>query len=983
MGSTTNRLDPVEDYARLLMQQATARILENTGFAQAGERALTTLTDITRFMMQKLWIDAKQFAEHAGRIEPNFTDAHMVFENLQFNVTELHDYLQQTYSIPPKRKVPQFPVQLESSSSSLYDPVSERELAERSEDIPRFMPPIHPEWCSNAVSPCSSLPITSVCDATQKSNLEETNSENSNETMMQQQQSTASDNNKDENGMQQTNNQRGSSRSSTSSSKCRVAFPDFSGLTAKDLGLIRQKRSSFASLQNAEPSGISSSANISSVHSNDNINTDHNANTNNKDTTTSPVTINTVKLKHRKAVNHIINIANKDDTSNTSNNAEKLYHHHQQTKLTVSQQQQQQSVSTSNVNDNSANQPSTSTNTEAVSMVRSKEVISSQLKLESDETQSENNFPVRRASGMFGMPPSAVVMHHHQHHHAALGGARMVSTASDSNLLRTAGTGSGAGSGGGGGGASDDGGSPGKSKKKKAKKLHDKEKKEKHKSKDKSHKEKRKQQQQQQEIGGCSLNATASCSSSISSSSCSVFGMNTTQATSTISTSYLQVASAASLVTAAAAAATGKQLISTSRQQFQLHDDLPLSAALVAARGGAGAEPCAVPGTSMNTSCWLDNATIPKSESVRLDVSQAVDEKPSIGCAASSSGLVTKFHVSSTSSSHKAAAALKSPSNNTNEVRRQTHSTKISVSSEQESCSKKSIVAIVAKVVIEGSDSSRSERKAKDSDKGCNSAQRGIRKANGDELGLLSAEGLDSAKRRKQQEGASLGVAGSSEYSCSSATASASAAGIARKTKANPREVLATAAAGKVVGTGTGTGNGAGTGRDKEVKRKTFGERAASEESAKHNANVLKLKFHPSASNLQQHNTHNNNETPKITVKLSRTSDAQQNKDLTALSSSSKAAASEVTMRSQNESQEKEKGDEVVSEAQLNSIEEALMGRLSPKTWEDEGRGEGELVLVVDGKEKSTDGVITASGGVVKKRKHKRVSGLSFDRLIG
>uniref|UniRef100_A0A914RIT8 Bromodomain associated domain-containing protein n=1 Tax=Parascaris equorum TaxID=6256 RepID=A0A914RIT8_PAREQ len=65
MGS--NRpLDPTEDYARLLVQQATARILENTGFAQSGERALATLSDITRKLLQKMWFEAKMFAEHGS-----------------------------------------------------------------------------------------------------------------------------------------------------------------------------------------------------------------------------------------------------------------------------------------------------------------------------------------------------------------------------------------------------------------------------------------------------------------------------------------------------------------------------------------------------------------------------------------------------------------------------------------------------------------------------------------------------------------------------------------------------------------------------------------------------------------------------------------------------------------------------------------------------------------------------------------------------
>ncbi|VDM48839.1 unnamed protein product [Toxocara canis] len=213
MGS--NRpLDPAEDYARFLVQQATARILENTGFAQASERALATLSDITRMIMEKMWTDAKGFAEHAGRRQPNFSDAHMVFQKLHFNVTELHDYLQQTFPIPPERKLGSY----------------------------NAVPSVVPNYTTDTDGPSSSCaPQANSCPS--------------------------------------------SDRRGSRTPKCRVPFPDFTGLTAKDLGLVRQKRAAITvSSKGAEPSGISSSANVSAAHAAAN----------------NTSGIPTTKLKHRK-----------------------------------------------------------------------------------------------------------------------------------------------------------------------------------------------------------------------------------------------------------------------------------------------------------------------------------------------------------------------------------------------------------------------------------------------------------------------------------------------------------------------------------------------------------------------------------------------------------------------------------------------------------------------------------------------------------
>lgn len=40
-----------------------------------------------------------------------------------------------------------FPVGLKTDAS-IYGPVSERELNERPESIPRYFPAVHPEWCA-------------------------------------------------------------------------------------------------------------------------------------------------------------------------------------------------------------------------------------------------------------------------------------------------------------------------------------------------------------------------------------------------------------------------------------------------------------------------------------------------------------------------------------------------------------------------------------------------------------------------------------------------------------------------------------------------------------------------------------------------------------------------------------------------------------------------------------------------------------------
>lgn len=99
----------------------------------------------------------------------------MVFAKLMFSPAELHAFMKQVQCDPLENivsvcfanflrlilntataqsflifKVPLFPVRKCSPNSySIYGPVSDKELAERPEHIPRYFPAMHPEWCSD------------------------------------------------------------------------------------------------------------------------------------------------------------------------------------------------------------------------------------------------------------------------------------------------------------------------------------------------------------------------------------------------------------------------------------------------------------------------------------------------------------------------------------------------------------------------------------------------------------------------------------------------------------------------------------------------------------------------------------------------------------------------------------------------------------------------------------------------------------------
>uniref|UniRef100_A0A0R3RY12 BTP domain-containing protein n=1 Tax=Elaeophora elaphi TaxID=1147741 RepID=A0A0R3RY12_9BILA len=220
-------LEPSEDYALHYLTRSVVKMMDNIGFSTCHESVLNILTDLCRRYMQKLWADSKVFAEHAGRRYPIFEDANMVFGKLMFSAAELHAFMKQVQYDPLEDNVPLFPISKSSVTVlSMYGPVSDKELAERPEYIPRYFPAMHPEWCSDHTG-VRAVDIL-MKDAAQKRAI----------------------------------NSRCTARGRMTKSK--ISFPDFSGSTAKELGFVRpQKLPSRKTVE--EPSGISSSANIAAM----------------------------------------------------------------------------------------------------------------------------------------------------------------------------------------------------------------------------------------------------------------------------------------------------------------------------------------------------------------------------------------------------------------------------------------------------------------------------------------------------------------------------------------------------------------------------------------------------------------------------------------------------------------------------------------------------------------------------------------------
>ncbi|CAG9537347.1 unnamed protein product [Cercopithifilaria johnstoni] len=237
-------LEPSEDYALHYLTQSVVKMIDNIGFSTCHESVLNILTDLCRRYMQKLWVDSKVFAEHAGRRYPIFEDANMVFGKLMFSAAELHSFMKQVQHDPLENSVPLFPVRKSSTNLlGIYGPVSDKELAERPEHIPRYFPAMHPEWCIDHVGVRAVNVL--MKDA----------------------------------ALRQAKNNRCTPRGRVT--RPRISFPDFSGSTAKELGFVRpQKLPSRKVIE--EPSGISSSANIAALQ------------------TTSTATNSATKTKHRK-----------------------------------------------------------------------------------------------------------------------------------------------------------------------------------------------------------------------------------------------------------------------------------------------------------------------------------------------------------------------------------------------------------------------------------------------------------------------------------------------------------------------------------------------------------------------------------------------------------------------------------------------------------------------------------------------------------
>ncbi|VDP12129.1 unnamed protein product [Onchocerca flexuosa] len=224
----TRSLEASEDYALHYLTRSIVKMMDNIGFSTCHESVLYILTDLCKRYMQKLWVDSKVFAEHAGRRYPIFEDANMAFGKLMFSAAELHAFMKQVEHDPFENDVPLFPVRkLSPNLLSIYGPVSDKELAERPEHIPRYFPAMHPEWCCDQMG-VRAIEVSTVKSATQGP----------------------------------AKNNKSLPRGRVTKSK--ISFPDFSGSTAKELGFVRpQKLPSKKVVE--EPSGISSSANIAAL----------------------------------------------------------------------------------------------------------------------------------------------------------------------------------------------------------------------------------------------------------------------------------------------------------------------------------------------------------------------------------------------------------------------------------------------------------------------------------------------------------------------------------------------------------------------------------------------------------------------------------------------------------------------------------------------------------------------------------------------
>ncbi|VDN30391.1 unnamed protein product [Gongylonema pulchrum] len=204
-------------------------MIDSIGFSTCAESVLNLLTDLCRRYLEKLWSET-------GRHSITFNDANMAFMSMSFSTGELHSYLKEVRMDPPPVKVPLFPVKKPRDLQTMYGPISERELAERPEHIPRYLPAMHREWCAPTASTGTAgrAPPARTIEARPAEIKED----------------------KDSTTKKSVRNNRRARMPPSS-----IAFPDFTGLTAKELGFVRPQKV-VPKKKPEEPSGIMSSANI-------------------------------------------------------------------------------------------------------------------------------------------------------------------------------------------------------------------------------------------------------------------------------------------------------------------------------------------------------------------------------------------------------------------------------------------------------------------------------------------------------------------------------------------------------------------------------------------------------------------------------------------------------------------------------------------------------------------------------------------------
>jgi histone H3/H4 len=128
-----------EAFARECCKVVVAQVCQSLGFRGIKSTACETLANILYKYLEEVGYRANMFAELAGRIEVNFNDLRLTFEELGVSIEDLSQFATEMEEVPFPKAIPEFP--MKKKKKVKQQPILKDAEEPLPPHIPSFLPP--------------------------------------------------------------------------------------------------------------------------------------------------------------------------------------------------------------------------------------------------------------------------------------------------------------------------------------------------------------------------------------------------------------------------------------------------------------------------------------------------------------------------------------------------------------------------------------------------------------------------------------------------------------------------------------------------------------------------------------------------------------------------------------------------------------------------------------------------------------------------